>query len=67
MATNSQGDSWLGKYSYARIQYIGKGIGGPTYRDHMTLQILVGSLPETNIASDFLPLEKEIPIGRHHF
>ena len=46
---------------------IGKGIGGPTYRDHMTLQILVGSLPETNIASDFLPLEKEIPVGRHHF
>ena len=30
-------------------------------------QILVGSLPETNIASENLPLEKEIPIGRGPF
>ena len=26
-----------------------------------------GTLPETNVAPENRPLEKEIPIGNHHF
>ena len=28
---------------------------------------IVGILPETNMAPENRPLEKEIPIGNHHF
>ncbi len=29
--------------------------------------MLITTLPETNIAPENRPLEKEIPIGNHHF
>ena len=29
--------------------------------------VCLGTLPETNVAPENRPLEKEIPIGNHHF
>jgi len=31
------------------------------------LNVLIDTLPETNIAAENRPLEKEIPIGNQHF
>ena len=49
-------------------------IDGLTYRcEHLVsgfryhIYIYIDTLPESNIAPENRPLEKEIPIGKHHF
>ena len=39
----------------------------PSLRSFLGILTIVTTLPETNIAPENDPLEKEIPIGNHHF
>ena len=43
------------------------GMGVPLLGSLELPLIFVDTLPETNIAPENRPLEKEIPIGNHHF
>ena len=42
-------------------------LGGGSGRDGLPELPFTTTLPETNIAPENEPLEKEIPIGNHHF
>ena len=62
---NFMGSMYTGKYTVRLRDSISLLIHGTS--EFIMLQSQKDTLPKTNIAPENRPLEKEIPIGNHHF
>ena len=64
MERASKGDGWGAVKFGCTVNCLDGGITGKAWLEYPPLEI---TIPETNIAPENRPLEKEIPIGNYHF